>query len=38
MLKSKDKSPVDFTQCDISGNWNVENIPVGKYELNFYNS
>ncbi|WP_294322976.1 hypothetical protein [uncultured Chryseobacterium sp.] len=33
MLKNKDKSPVDFTNPDDKGDFWMENIPVGKYEL-----
>lgn len=33
MLKNKDKSPVDFTNPNEKGDFWMENIPVGKYEL-----
>ena len=34
MLRNLDNSPKDFTSCTPEGNWILENIPVGKYQLN----
>ncbi|MCQ4139086.1 hypothetical protein [Chryseobacterium sp. EO14] len=33
MLKNMDKSPVDFTNPDDGGDFFLQNIPVGKYEI-----